>query len=871
MTTGGARPHRGARRRACRLPPAASSTAEAPSRSANADAPSETPTNPARTLRGENARKRSSLDTTSWMPATQVSSSACRSSSDSDSSPRLVWSDSTATPIPSRSRARIRATTRDLRGRSGSGRPGREARRRRGNGGIVRSRRAATNGSGQDAGGRRTSSCGRGQRSNIGGELFERQRHLLVRLEPGERARGRSRARAAAPVPRRRDRAEVDRLRGDRQLDGRGREHRGRASPRPAARRATTGAVRSSTPDSCIVDARLNDTGCARSAPPPRSPAPRRRARRGRPATSPRSRRAPSLSPLKRGLRSLSCPLDRRREHGSECDAEEVERRRERLRVEVPDRDEPLLVEHHERVAWCAFSSIASCSSTKRSESRVAPCTCGTHAERERILEEARGIGTPTGCCPRAARASRVSVSPIPGYGRAAPTVAVQRPDVPPERLEVECRGGVDPVEERARVGDARGRPVRSRRRCLTRSATASPASSSSSSTRRGRGRRSARDRPARPCRATARRARPPSLSVSISASAISGRAPWCPDATPFASRRSDARTTSVGSRRAEPDEMAEDRRAVERPRLPGVHGRVAAHSDAGRDRHTCVSRPARRAPRRRGAPHARQGLLGQSDGLSRACHPHDLVEREALSAEARRSCADSRDPTRLRSVCRPQSCPERHASHAPRSTTSCAATTYAAAVRDAARSPTRATGPRTARPCRSRRRRDGGDGRRRHVPARTARRRRRGPPAGRARARPGRRAPGRRSRSRPARRVRGRGRGAPVPRGSSPARRGARRRASAHRHCVRSLARSRESARSLQVIVDNDTRSQGRATVSRGERPALALLASLVLCRLRIRRRSDGRSSRGRVPRSTRSPAAAEQIGGRLALRSST
>ena len=73
-----------------------------------------------------------------------------------------------------------------------------------------------------------------------------------------------------------------------------------------------------------------------------------------------------------------------------------------------------------------------------------------------------------------------------------------------------------------------------------------------------------------------------------------------------------------------------------------------------------------------------------------------------------------------------------------------------AAPVCDALDRRLRARGPRTARPCRSRRTRGGGDGRRRRARARSARRRRRGRPAGRARARRARRARGTRSRSRP-------------------------------------------------------------------------------------------------------------------------
>ena len=197
---------------------------------------------------GENARKRPPLRPTSWTPSTQALLQPSASAAGSPPRPRLGWSDSTATSMPCRSSARSRGSSLVISGaRSGSGpRPSR-ARRRRGTARpfgreALRRRLRATG-----AGGGRTSSCGRVQRSNIDGERLERQRHLLVRMSRGTRSRTKPCARRG-PCSEASTAAEVDRLRGDRQLDGRRPELRGRASPRSPPRAERASAVRSSTP-----------------------------------------------------------------------------------------------------------------------------------------------------------------------------------------------------------------------------------------------------------------------------------------------------------------------------------------------------------------------------------------------------------------------------------------------------------------------------------------------------------------------------------------------------------------------------------------------------------------------------------------------
>ena len=143
----------------------------------------------------------------------------------------------------------------------------------------------------------------------------------------------------------------------------------------------------------------------------------------------------------------LQRSLDRGRQHGSERDAEKVERGRERLRVEVPDRDEPLLVQHDE---WVALVRVQLDRELLLDEAeRIA---CGSvhlrhAAEGERVLEEARGAGFPKRAAveqivhPR----ERLADPRVRAGGR---DLEVQRADVRAERLEVECRGEVDPVEQ---------------------------------------------------------------------------------------------------------------------------------------------------------------------------------------------------------------------------------------------------------------------------------------------------------------------------------------------------------------------------------------------------------------------------------------
>ena len=224
----------------------------------SADEPSETPTKPSRTLRRRERQEAvpPRARTEFARPSIHAPSSASRSAPASSSRARLGCSESTATSIPSRSsasKARVRGRAR---ARSTAKRPSRVSSTSpssRG-GGVARAARRRTPPA-RGAGARRTSSsCGSRAGANRRCELFERERHRarasrgtgcaharmhgssLLRCRASRRRGGRS----PATRPRaRRDEAcaEVEHLREP-----------------PRSQRAER-AVRSSTPDSCMVEA----------------------------------------------------------------------------------------------------------------------------------------------------------------------------------------------------------------------------------------------------------------------------------------------------------------------------------------------------------------------------------------------------------------------------------------------------------------------------------------------------------------------------------------------------------------------------------------------------------------------------------------
>ena len=119
-----------------------------------------------------------------------------------------------------------------------------------------------------------------------------------------------------------------------------------------SSRLAASGAIviRSSIPSACVVETSSNETGCASSRAStaiawiamPYSLS----------ALSASAGRAPrpSVEPGQGALEQLHRPLGRRRDDGREREPGDVERGRERLHLEVADRDHPVLLDDDERV-----------------------------------------------------------------------------------------------------------------------------------------------------------------------------------------------------------------------------------------------------------------------------------------------------------------------------------------------------------------------------------------------------------------------------------------------------------------------------------------------------------------------------------------
>ena len=312
----------------------------------------------------------------------------------------------------------------------------------------------------------------------------------------------------------------------------------------------------------------------------------------------------------------LQRPLDRRGEHRRERDAQEVERGGQRLRVEVADGDDPRLAGDDERVSLVRVEldrrAAARRTAARRARRRAAGGRSGTSADPagsgRHPAPRARFRGA-AGACARSSRrfrdrasrrrSRRAALRCLPGRlrSRARPrrrsirrARARRRPRAMPARSSTRCSRGAR-VPRRLRARARRGRR-RARSAFCARSAWPTvPSECTSGAT--------------------------PRLSTPTIASATSGRTPWCPATSPFASRSSAARTTSSGAERAEPDEMAEDRRAVERSQLGRVHGCVPPHPDTGRD--AVCGRSCRRRLLDDRAPlaHARERFGCERDALA--------------------------------------------------------------------------------------------------------------------------------------------------------------------------------------------------------------------------------------------------------------
>ena len=100
-----------------------------------------------------------------------------------------------------------------------------------------------------------------------------------------------------------------------------------------------------------------------------------------------------------------------------------------------------------------------------------------------------------------------------------------------------------------------------------------------------------------------------------------------------------------LACRRSEPDEVTEDRRAVERSGIVCADVRVAAHPDAGRQ----AVRPRPGGQRELDDPpvlaHPCFGVGRERDGFASARDPDDVVEREGCSGQLDGHARDSTSP----------------------------------------------------------------------------------------------------------------------------------------------------------------------------------------------------------------------------------
>ena len=147
-----------------------------------------------------------------------------------------------------------------------------------------------------------------------------------------------------------------------------------------ASRRAPSGAdvARSSMPSAWVALESSNETGCASSRASETIDCDRD------PELGQTVVRDPELDgetlrqPGERPLQELHRALCRARQHRSKRDPDEIEGRRDRQRVEVPDGDDARAVPRDdERVGLMRVEVDASCANAKARASRAAPCTCG--------------------------------------------------------------------------------------------------------------------------------------------------------------------------------------------------------------------------------------------------------------------------------------------------------------------------------------------------------------------------------------------------------------------------------------------------------------------------------------------------------------
>ena len=239
----------------------------------------------------------------------------------------------------------------------------------------------------------------------------------------------------------------------------------------------------------------------------------------------------------------------------------------------------------------------------------------GEAAERQRVLQVAGGTRLPE----RASAEQQVHALDRladAGIGPRGGDCGVQRSGVCPEGFVVERGRGVDPFDERARVCD--------RKRCLpgrVRVAREEPECLAGFELELAEG----ADREVRVLRQVRLADRPERVHVRRDAAVehshdrVGDLGPHAlvPGDEPVRKPQQRGSYDVVGCERAEPDEMAEDGRAVERSQLGRVHGCVPPHPDTGRD--AVCGRSCRRRLLDDRAPlaHARERFGCERDALA--------------------------------------------------------------------------------------------------------------------------------------------------------------------------------------------------------------------------------------------------------------
>ena len=290
----------------------------------------------------------------------------------------------------------------------------------------------------------------------------------------------------------------------------------------------------------------------------------------------------PSVSPVSVALQELHCPLGRRRDHRGEREPGDVERGRERLHLEVADRDHPVLGDDDERVRLRGVELDRELRADEREGVAGGAVLLGDRPERERILQVARHH---LAAVEQRAEASQRRLQA--GIGPRVPDCRMDGVPVRSERLEVERAGVVEDVEQHERVRE-RERGVARRERALVEERDRLAARKLEVAPRTPSARSAIWARSLWPIEPSVRiSGRRSSFSAATRCDASSGRAPVVARASAFASRSAAARTTSCG-----------DGSALRDPVLPHEQPVVAvggdvehlAAADAGRD-------PVRRGP----------------------------------------------------------------------------------------------------------------------------------------------------------------------------------------------------------------------------------------------------------------------------------